>query len=233
MFEQPVTASPAEFLHRQSAPAVEGLAGPDEVHAANEATDPLERGWAFQLRRPSRLAVGDPKAECRAICADLGQRGWGTQQDGLQPGVEVDLQRERRRDGDFFGHQLAGKRVLFENLCVGPATGPVKLGHHRPAVFKKQLEDAVLERIQLQQPAVCVQPRAVHRVKHHSRSQPFIGGLLMGWLIRRELIHVPIVSAPGGAADLRLVSGADSGAWFFESTGSAALTMPLCVKNES
>ena len=117
MFEQPVTASPAELLHVQRAPAVEGLTGPDEVHAANEATDPLERGWAFQLRRTSGLAVGDSKAEDCAICADLGQRGWHAQQDRLQPGVGVDqlvCSLQSSECFDDLAHILFDQTVLVE-----------------------------------------------------------------------------------------------------------------------
>jgi hypothetical protein len=117
VFEQPVTASPAEFLHRQRAPAVEGLAGPDDVHAANEAADPLERGWAFQLWRPSCLAVGDRKSEGSAICADLGQRGWQAQQDRLQSGVGIDplvSSLELSESFDDLAHILFEQAVLAE-----------------------------------------------------------------------------------------------------------------------
>ena len=40
------------------------------------------------------------------------------------------LQAQRANHRNFSAHQLGGKSVLFQNLRVAPAAGPVKLGDH-------------------------------------------------------------------------------------------------------
>ena len=79
--------------------------------------------------------------------------------------------------------------MLFLNLRVSPAFGPVKLGHHRRTVFELHLVDPVFVGGQGGQAAIAAQAHAVQRVQHQVRGQGFKG--VKG--SARGAVHAPIV----------------------------------------
>ena len=79
-----------------------------------------------------------------------------------------DGKRPRCGDRNLRSSQLGGEPVLFEDLRIAPSARPIELRDDDPAVFQKDLEDAVLVRVELDQPAVTAQADAVERVEHAS-----------------------------------------------------------------
>ena len=66
--------------------------------------------------------------------------------------------------------------MLFEDLRVAPAAGPIELGDDHPAAFKEDLEDAVLVRVELDQATVALQADGIERIEHIARRQVGVGG---------------------------------------------------------
>ncbi len=116
-------------------------------------------------------------------------------------------ERQRRGDRDLGGGQFGREGVLFEDLRVAPAPRPVELGDDDAAVFQKDLEDAVLVRVELDQAAVAAQADAVEGVEHHAGGQVRIGSGACGKSLvvrrctrhRRILRAAPKSSAPRAA----------------------------------
>jgi hypothetical protein len=67
--------------------------------------------------------------------------------------------------------QLGGEAVLFEDLRVAPTSGTVELGDDDATAFEKDLEDAVLVRVELDQPAVAAPAGGVERIEDGARRQ--------------------------------------------------------------
>ena len=83
--------------------------------------------------------------------------------------------------------------MLFQDLRIAPAPGPIELGHHHAPIFQKHLEDAVFIRVQLQQPAVAAQAHGIEGIEHRFRSQAGEGRRLRVLVALRLLrvVHGP------------------------------------------
>ena len=77
-------------------------------------------------------------------------------------------------------NELGRERVFLEDLRIAPAPGPIELGDDDPAAFEEDLEDAVLVRVELDQPAVALEADGVERVEDAAWRQVGVGGRSAG-----------------------------------------------------
>src|SRR5436309_3863248 len=176
-FEQQVARGHAEAGWIESAAMREGLHRANLVHAANEAAEPAQRVSVIELRRAARTTLADREAVAVTLDAGFGQRlrtaGGG-------------VERHRRHHGDLSRREFEREDMLFEDLRIAPASGPIELGDNDASVFEKHLEDAVLVGIELQQAAVAAQADGVERFEDRGRREV---GVAVGW----KEVHVHIL----------------------------------------
>jgi hypothetical protein len=127
------------------------------VDAADEPPHPFEGLGIFQLRG----APAAPRIHSEA-----------------EPGVLVERaadENERRDDRDLALGELGDERVLFVDLCVGPARRPVELRHDRRAFFQEDLVDAVLVAVERDHAPVAAQADGLERVEDDVGSESGVG----------------------------------------------------------
>ena len=127
------------------------------MNARQKAANPFQHFAIVQLGRAAPASGAHAKGKAAKM---------------VQGGVTQDHRANRR---NLRRHQLGGEVVLFLNLCIGPALGPVKLGDDGASVFKLHLVDAVFVRRQGGQPPVAAQAHAVQGVQHQVGGQRFKG----------------------------------------------------------
>ena len=149
----------------------------DGVQPADEAAEPAPHFSVLELGSATGAALADAEAVDRArLGAQSRQRRAGAR-DGVDVRrARVERERDRRRHGNLALHQLGGEGVLLEDLRIAPATGAIELGDDDPAAFEEDLEDAVLVRVQLDQPAVALQADGVERVEDATRREVGVRG---------------------------------------------------------
>ncbi len=137
----------------------EGLLGAHGVQAGQKTPQPAQHLGVFQLWGASATAWGHGHA-----VTPEGAQGRGHTQQMCARRCRVD-QGERWHSGHFGIGQCLGEGVLFQDLRIAPATGPVELGHHKTAIFQTDLEDAVFVGVQLQQAPVDLLPEGLQGVE--------------------------------------------------------------------
>src|SRR5437867_13012698 len=133
-FEQQVARGHAEAGWIESAAMREGLHRANLVHAADEAAEPAQRVRVIELRCAARTTLADREAVAVTLDAGFGQR--------LRAAGGVEL--HRWHHGDLSRREFEREGMLFEDLRVAPAPGPIELGDNDAPIFEKHLEDAVL-----------------------------------------------------------------------------------------
>jgi hypothetical protein len=86
--------------------------------------------------------------------------------------VVIGAQDQWRCNRDLLGGQFGRERMLFQDLRIAPALGPVELGHHCLAIDQEHLEDAVLVGIELQKATVAAHADAIEGVEDQLGRQP-------------------------------------------------------------
>ena len=122
------------------------------MDAADEAADPLERLAIVELRR----AAAAPRI------------------DG-DPEIGEAQRLERRDHGNLALGELVREGVLFVDLRIAPASGPVELRDERRPIVEPHLVDAVLVAVERQQPAVGGEAGGGDGVQHDIRGEPRVG----------------------------------------------------------
>ena len=153
----------AEDLRRQRAPVLERRLLAHAVQSGDEAAQPAQGVGIVQLGAVAAAHRCDGQAEGLALDQHLAQRGRRRGHAG---------QRLRRHHRHLGSGQLGAETVLLGNLRIGPAAGPVELGHHAGAVLQHHLEHPVLVAVELQQAAVATQADIVQGVEHGLGRQP-------------------------------------------------------------
>ena len=100
-----------------------GSLGPHAVDAGQKAADPFQDFTVVQFGWAATAA----RADAETKVAEVVQSVW--------PCGELALQRQWADHRNFRGHQLGGKRMLFQNLGIAPAPGSVELGDNLGAIL--------------------------------------------------------------------------------------------------
>jgi hypothetical protein len=173
----------------------EGPAPAHRVQAADEAADAFERAGCIELG----LAAGTARRDRVAVRAAAGERRGVAEQLGRVIGRVISrtlarfaaLQHERRHDRHLRLGELEREGVFFEDLRVAPAPRPIELGHHRAAVFEKELEDAVLVGVELQDAAVAAKAHRIERLQHLLGREVVVDHGRAGWGVAPNRLSVP------------------------------------------
>ena len=120
----------------------------DRVDAADEASHPLERLAAVELRRPAAL----PREQREAQVAMVMQGFTG--------------QAQRRNDRQLAPGELGRKCMLLEDGRIAPAAGAIELRDERRAFVEVHLIAAVLVAVAREQPSIRAKPARLERVEY-------------------------------------------------------------------
>ena len=185
----------------------ERLASAHGVQAAQKAAELAQRRGVVELGLAAGAACGHGEA-----VALPGRQGGRLAVQLQACRVGVSRQDQGRHHGDFGFGQLEREAVLFNDLRITPARGPVELGHHRAAVFEEDLEHAVFVRVQLQDTAVATQAHGVQGIEHVLRCQGVVltrgRGRLVGRLARRRRGHRPMLRPTPAKTEISGAAGA-------------------------
>ena len=123
------------------------------MNAAEETAHPFERSRVLELRRTATAFGIHGKAESR---------------EGVQRCTAARKWRDYR---NLARRELGNERVLFANLLVGPASGPIEFHDDGRRVVAPYLVDAILVAAEGQEPPVTSKPDAIERVEHDVRRE--------------------------------------------------------------
>ena len=166
--QQQVAAGVAEALDVQRRPLCKRYCRAHGVDARQKAANPFKHRQLIELG-PAPAAA---RRHAEGKTGEVVQR--------------LALQAQRANHRNLSAHQLSGKSVLFQNLRIAPAAGPVKLGDHGVAdalglaarwcrAFQRNLVNAVFVAGERRQPAVSPQAHTGERVQHHVGREQFVG----------------------------------------------------------
>src|SRR5262249_58104540 len=157
-FEQPRARLGAVAFDVQRRSTAKCASGADRMHAADKTSYPFECFRVFQLGRTAAA----PREHCKAEAVAFVQRAL--------------FDHQPRGYGYLGSGKIQRKCMLFEDLRVAPARGPVKLCNERRPLLPPRLSDSVLVSVARKQSPIRAQSDGGHRVEYAVRREPAVWG---------------------------------------------------------